>query len=135
MLAHVNGDVTAAWVGGDLLRREIGHTQLTGELVFYDFGQRALEPVHRAGLLHCPCLAVDGMVIAMSMPHPQKPTADGEDQTGHKLGTWGKLLPGWFLLPDETGGLRAHGPAAPEEGLPLPAKSFLDAEGYLARGK
>jgi acyl-[acyl-carrier-protein]-phospholipid O-acyltransferase/long-chain-fatty-acid--[acyl-carrier-protein] ligase len=135
MLAHVHGDLTAAWVGGDLLRSEIGHTQLTGELVFYDFGQRALEPVHRAGLLHCPCLAVDGVVIAMSMPHPQKPTADGEDQTGHKLGTWGKLLPGWFLLPDETGRLRAHGPAAPEEGLPLPAKSFLDAEGYLARGK
>ena len=135
MLDYVDGDVTAAWVGGDMLRSEIGQTQLTGELVFYDFGKHALEPIHRAGLLHCPCLAVDGIVLAMSMPHPLKPTADSGDQTGHKLGTWGKLLPGWFLLPAASGGLRAHGPAAPKEGLPLPAKCFLDAEGYLARGK
>jgi acyl-[acyl-carrier-protein]-phospholipid O-acyltransferase/long-chain-fatty-acid--[acyl-carrier-protein] ligase len=135
MSENFNGDQTASWVGGDQLRTVIGHTQLSGKIAFYDFGHGALEPIHRAGLLHCPCLAVDGVVIAMSMPHPRKPTADGEDQAGHKLGTWGKLLPGWFLLPSDSGGLRAHGPAAPEEGLALPAKCFLDAEGFLARGK
>ncbi len=134
-LDAVNGDISVAWVGGDRLRREFGHTQLSAELVFYDFGQSALNPIFRSGLLHCPCLAVDGIVIAMSMPHPRKPSIDGEEQLGHKLGTWGKLLPGWFLEPAETGGLRAHGPAAPTEGLPLPAKCRLDAEGYLTASR
>ncbi len=134
-LDDVNGDLSMAWVGGDRLRRELGHTQLSAELVFYDFGESALHPVFRAGLLHCPCLAVDGIVIAMSMPHPRKPSPDGEEQSGHKLGTWGKLLPGWFLQPSETGVFRAFGPAAPKEGLALPAKCFLDADGFLSRRK
>jgi acyl-[acyl-carrier-protein]-phospholipid O-acyltransferase/long-chain-fatty-acid--[acyl-carrier-protein] ligase len=132
-LDAVNGDFSAVWVGGDRLRRELGHTQLSTELVFYDFGQRALDPIFRAGLLHCPCLAVDGIVIAMSLPHPRNPTAESEEQTGHKLGTWGKLLPGWYLRSSETGSIRVYGPAAPEEGLVLPAKCFLDAEGFLSR--
>ncbi|MGL4400413.1 MAG: MFS transporter [Luteolibacter sp.] len=131
----VNGDLAGAWVGGDSMRREFAHTQLSVEVVFYDFGESALEPILRAGLLHCPCLAVDGMVIAMSMPHPRKPTDGSEEQTGHKLGTWGKLLPGWFLDSPEGGALRAFGPGAPEHGLVLPAGSFLDAEGFLNPGK
>jgi hypothetical protein len=134
-LDAVNGHESAPWVGGDPLRSEFGHTQLSGEIVFYDFGPRALEPIFRAGLLHCPCLAVDGIVIAMSMPNPPKAADDEDGQTGHKLGTWGKLLPGWFLLPAEGGSWRAHGPAAPADGLPLPPKCFLDAQGFLARGK
>jgi hypothetical protein len=117
------------------LRRELSHTQLSADLVFYDFGQKALDPVFRAGLLHCPCLAVDGMVIAMSLPHPRKPMDGSEEQTGHKLGTWGKLLPGWFLDAPENGPLKAYGPAAPAGGLELPSGCFLDAEGYLSSGK
>ncbi len=130
----VNGDFAGAWVGGDQMRREFAHTQLSAEIVFFDFGGRALEPIYRAGLLHCPCLAVDGMVIAMSMPHPRKP-AGSEEQTGHKLDTWGKLLPGWYLDSSETGKLRAFGPAAPANGLMLPTGCFLDTEGFLNRGK
>ena len=130
---RVNGELAATWVGGDRLREVLGHTQLSGAMVFYDFGQHALEPIYRAGLLHCPCLAVGGMVVAMSMPDPTKPWLESEPQPGHKPGSWGKLLPGWFLLPSENGSLRAHGPAAPENGLALPASSFLDAEGFLTR--
>ena len=130
---RVNGGHEATWVGGDRLREVLGHTQLTGSIIFYDFGRRALEPVYRAGLLHCPCLAVDGMVIAMSMPDPTRPWAESEPQSGHKPGTWGKLLPGWYLLPSENGGLRAHGPAAPQNGLELPAGALLDEEGFLTR--
>jgi acyl-[acyl-carrier-protein]-phospholipid O-acyltransferase/long-chain-fatty-acid--[acyl-carrier-protein] ligase len=131
----VAGDHAASWVGGDALRTVLGHTQIVKEIVFYDFGEKALEPIYRAGLEHCPCLAVEGMVIAMSMPHPPKPMDDSEPQSGHKLGTWGKLLPGWYLLPTEDGNLRVYGPAAPEEGLALPAKCHLDAEGFLASAK
>jgi acyl-[acyl-carrier-protein]-phospholipid O-acyltransferase/long-chain-fatty-acid--[acyl-carrier-protein] ligase len=134
-LDAVNGDLAGAWVGGDRLRRELSHTQLSADLVFYDFGQKALEPIFRAGLLHCPCLAVEGMVIAMSLPHPRKPMDGSEEQTGHKLGTWGKLLPGWFLDASEYGQLRAYGPAAPADGLTLPPGCVLDAEGYLSSGK
>lgn len=131
----VDGDQSGSWVGGDALRTMLGHTQLVGKMVFYDFGQKALEPIYRAGLEHCPCLAVDGLVIAMSMPHPPKPRDDSEPQLGHKLGTWGKLLPGWYLLPAEDGRLRAYGPAAPKEGLVLPLKCYLDPEGFLASAK
>jgi acyl-[acyl-carrier-protein]-phospholipid O-acyltransferase/long-chain-fatty-acid--[acyl-carrier-protein] ligase len=131
----VDGNHAASWVGGDQLRTELGHTQLSAELIFYDFGKRALEPIYRASLLHCPCLAIHGIVIAMSMPDPSNPTPESEKQRGRKLGTWGKLLPGWYLIPSETGGLIAHGPAAPPSGLPLPPKCHLDSEGFLASGK
>lgn len=131
----MDGDRSGSWIGGDRLRSVIGHTQLSGEIVFYDFGSRALEPIFRAGLHHCPCLAVGGVVIAMSMRNPPKAAGGLDEQTGHKLGSWGKLLPGWYLLPSENGGLRAHGPAAPIEGLALPAKCYMDADGFLSRRK
>ena len=127
----MDGTHAASWVGGEKLRKAIGSTQLCQEIDFYDFGPRALEPVYRAGLRHCPCLAVDGMVVAMSMPDPPKGTAGGETQPGHKSGTWGKLLPGWYLLRSDNGNFRAHGPAAPDIGLELPAGCHLDPEGFL----
>jgi acyl-[acyl-carrier-protein]-phospholipid O-acyltransferase/long-chain-fatty-acid--[acyl-carrier-protein] ligase len=116
------------WVGGDHLRETLKAAQTVGDMVFYDFGQCALEPLEMAGLLHLPCLAVDGTVIAMSMPHPPKNDDDDDVQLGHKPGAWGKLLPGWYLT-----GSCVHGPAAPVEGLELPAGSFLDAEGFICR--
>jgi hypothetical protein len=67
----------------------------------------------------------------MSMANPVLPWSDSIPQRGHKLGTWGKLLPGWFLMPGGDGQLRAHGPAAPLEGLALPKGCFIDAEGFL----
>lgn len=129
----VNGELSASWVGGDQLRQVLSSAQLSAEIVFYDFGQDALDPIYCAGVLHCPCLAVEGRVIAMSMANPGLPWSDSIPQRGHKLGTWGKLLPGWFLLPGGDGELRAHGPAAPLEGLALPKGCFLDAEGFLVR--
>jgi acyl-[acyl-carrier-protein]-phospholipid O-acyltransferase / long-chain-fatty-acid--[acyl-carrier-protein] ligase len=116
----------ATWVGGELVREMV-----TGECVFYDFSPQALEPISRPGVQHFPCLAVAGMVISMSMPHPALPQADSEYQPGHKPGTWGKLLPGWYLVTGENGQLHAHGPAAPAEGLALPPLCFLDPEGFL----
>lgn len=123
-----DGDHNAVWVGGDLLRHEINYSQITAtDLVFYDFGAEALKPLERAGLCHCPCLAADGVVVAMSMPHPPPSTAVGlEPQPGRKPQAWGKPLPGWFLS-----GHHAHGPAAPSEGLPLPAGARLDDDGFL----
>lgn len=126
-----NGDESASWVGGDLLRDILQTTQITGRIVFYDFGTNALKPVERTGVSHCPCLAVNGIVVTMSMPHPAESTDNFEPQHGHKPRSWGKLLPGWhFIKRPADGTLRAHGPAAPD-GLPLPVKSEFDAEGFL----
>ena len=128
---HFNGEEDGAWVGGDFLRNHIHTSQITRSIVFYDFGTEALTPVERAGLSHCPCLAVDGVVIAMSMRHPTRHRDDFDPQNGRKLNSWGKLLPGWFLKPSENGRLHAHGPAAPADGLPLPVGCSLDAECFL----
>lgn len=126
-----NGDANATWVGGDVLRAALQTTQITAHIVFYDFGTRPLKPVERAGVCHYACLAVDGLVVTMSMPHPPASSDDFEPQHGHKLRSWGKLLPGWHLKPAPDGTLRAHGPAATADGLPLPAGCRLDAEGFL----
>ena len=127
----VDGNQPGAWVGGESLRRKLESTPLAQQIEFYDFGAEALTPLCRPGLIHCPCLAIDGIVISMSMPDPARPAADSDPQSGRKPGTWGKLLPGWFLLPAGNGHLRAHGPAAVDEGLELPLGTYLDAEGFL----
>ncbi len=135
----VTGEVNASWVGGDVLRAALQAAAVTGpvtgpvtgSLAFYDFGSRALQPVAIAGVSHYPCLAVGGAVVAMSMPSPPGSNDNFEPQHGHKPGSWGKLLPGWYLRAAADGSLVAHGPAAPEGGLPLPAGCVLDAEGFL----
>ena len=125
-------DAAGPWVGGDALRTALASANLDKTLVFYDFGARAVEPLLRPGLLHCPCLAVAGVVVAMSMPDPS-PVPDVKDvQSGGKPGTWGRLLPGWHLARSAAGGLSAHGPAAPAGGLPLPPGCGLDEDGFLA---
>ncbi len=126
------------WVGGGFLRRKLTSHGALRALLFFDFeaADRTDEAVDAVvdvdGLVHLPCLAVDGVVVAMSMPHPCKPKPESEFQPGHKPGAFGMLLPGWICLPDETGRLRAHGPAAANGGLPLPANLRIDDGGFLA---
>lgn len=129
--AHFKGDVDGAWVGGDFLREAIRASQITRSIEFYDFGGSALVPVENTGLRHFPCLAVEGLVIAMSMPHPPTATEDFAAQIGNQPHSWGKLLPGWALRSSETASLHAHGPAATVAGIPLPAACSLDPEGFL----
>ncbi|MEN9974496.1 MAG: hypothetical protein RLZZ282_502 [Verrucomicrobiota bacterium] len=119
------------WVGGDVLRDALLASRFSGALVFYDFGERALDAIERPGLCHCPCLAVAQTVVAMSMPHPLPSQDNFQPQHGHKPHSWGKLLPGWYLKHAPDGTLIAHGPAAPQEGIPLPPGAFLDPEGFL----
>lgn len=126
-----NGEEDGSWVGGDHLRGSIQTSQITGKIHFYDFGTKSMKPVERAGLHHCPCLAVKGTVVTMSMPHPAASTDSFEPQYGRKPRSWGKLLPGWYCRRGADGSLRAYGPAAPAEGLPLPAGSSLDPAGFL----
>jgi hypothetical protein len=100
-------------------------------MIFYDFSTRALDPLVVPGLRHFPCLAIEGVVVAMSMPDPAQVPDLKDIQSGSKPGTWGKLLPGWFTVAAGDGGLLLHGPAAPAEGLPLPADCGVDDEGFV----
>jgi acyl-[acyl-carrier-protein]-phospholipid O-acyltransferase/long-chain-fatty-acid--[acyl-carrier-protein] ligase len=118
------------WAGGDRLRALLETATLTEPVTFYDFSARALEPLQVPHLRHFPGLACSGMVVAMAMPDPAQVPDLKDVQSGSKPGTWGKLLPGWFTLPDAGGGLRLHGPAAPAAGLPLPDTCRVDDEGF-----
>jgi acyl-[acyl-carrier-protein]-phospholipid O-acyltransferase/long-chain-fatty-acid--[acyl-carrier-protein] ligase len=120
---------SSIWIGGrtlrDALRNSNCHT-----LTFHDFSAESTTPLEIPGVLHLPGLAIGGLIIAMSMPNPPHQD-DAPIQLGTKPGTWGKLLPGFHLIADESGKLRVHGPAAPAGGLPLPHGTTLDEEGFL----
>ncbi len=109
------------WTGGEKLRNAIEKARPPQTPVrFFDFSGSALEPLEIKHLTHLPCLAIDGKVIAMSMPHPPR-LNEGLFQSGHKPGTWGKLLPGWYV---------ENGAAFPGN-LQLPEGAALDEEGFL----
>lgn len=111
-----------AWIGGEGLRRCITAPKNPMEPIrFFDFGANALVLFEMEGVIHLPCLAVDGMVVAMSQPHPPLPDARSEFQAGHKAASWGKLLPGWHI---EGGKLFPGGHALPE-GAKLDNACFL----------
>ena len=112
------------WIGGENLRRRIMAPEHSLESIrFFDFGTDALAPFGKDGVIHLPCLAVDGLVIAMSLPNPPMPDARSEFQAGHKPDSWGKLLPGWHI----EGGKLFPG------GIPLPDGAKLDGECFLIR--
>lgn len=114
----------AMWIGGERLRALIAAAESPQEAIrFFDFGADALVPFEKEGVLHLPCLAVDGLVVAMSLPHPPKSDMRGEFQAGHKPSSWGKLLPGWHI----EGGKLFPG------GLTLPEGAQLDSECFLSR--
>ena len=127
-----SGGAAGVWVGGDTLREEIRQTVTSRPITYYDFSRSALSPLERSGLLHLPCLAVEGIVVAVSMANPP-PSGDSqyEPQLGHKPQSWGRLLPGWRLDIRPDGSLHVTGPAAPPQGLPLPDGCRLDETGFL----
>jgi len=98
--------------------------------VFYDFDYEpaTLSPA----ILHCPCYAVEGVVIAMSMPDPPLGVATSNPQAGSRAGSIGLLLPGFFVDASADGRLTIRGPALPEEGHLLPAGAAIDALGFLS---
>jgi acyl-[acyl-carrier-protein]-phospholipid O-acyltransferase / long-chain-fatty-acid--[acyl-carrier-protein] ligase len=112
------------WIGGETLRQQIADTdRLDNPITFHDFGANALLPLGKENLTHLPCYAVGGDVISMSMPHPAKPLATSTFQAGHKPGSWGKILPGFYL----------SGANVFPGNLPLPAGAGLDEEGFLVK--
>jgi acyl-[acyl-carrier-protein]-phospholipid O-acyltransferase/long-chain-fatty-acid--[acyl-carrier-protein] ligase len=129
---HFEANDGLSWVGGDFLREKILASPISPQaFAFYDFGSQALESIDRVNCAHYPCLAIDSVVIAMSMPDP--PPAVGVDpQLGHREHSWGKLLPGWKF--SSIAPPRVFGPAADIAGVALPIGCALDDEGFLIGG-
>lgn len=114
----------SVWIGGENLRRRITAPETPGERIrFFDFGANALVPFGMEGVIHLPSLAVNGLVVAMSLNDPPMPDARSEFQSGHKPDSWGKLLPGWHI---------AGGKLFPS-GHALPDGAKLDGECFLMR--
>ena len=129
---HFEANDGLPWVGGDLLREQILASPISSRaFAFYDFGSQALESIDRVDCTHYPCLAIDGVVIAMSMPDPI-PAAGVDPQDGHREHAWGKLLPGWKF--STSAPPRVFGPAADACGITLPIGCSIDDEGFLIGG-
>ncbi len=95
-LESFSAELTGIWLGGARLRREILQKKPAEGITFYDFSGSSVDVSKEVKRL--PALQLDGYVIAMSMPHPPGTDADGAPlQRGWKDGSFGKILPGWYL--------------------------------------
>lgn len=132
-LSSPSDDGPVRWMGGAALREAIRMATTTGhateERIFFDFSERSWEPMETDGWIHCPCLAIDGIVVAMSMPDPPPPLPGSLPQSGRKPGSVGLLLPG-FAVRRSKGRLHLSGPSLERE-IELPDGWDLDDEGFL----
>jgi acyl-[acyl-carrier-protein]-phospholipid O-acyltransferase/long-chain-fatty-acid--[acyl-carrier-protein] ligase len=118
------------WLGGDALRELIENSPPRDQpTVFFDFSPRAAQALDRPDWIHCPCLAIDGIIVAMSMPDPPLPVSSSQPQCGQKPGTLGILLPGFAVVKNEAA-VQLHGPATPSS-FALPQGYRLDDEGFI----
>ncbi len=114
----------AMWIGAAELRAQIEReNRMDTECSFFDFSQQATEALGVSKITHLPCMALNGQVVSMSMPHPPLPKADSFFQAGHKTGSFGKLLPGWYI---------ENGQIMPLE-TPWPEELEIDSESFVIR--
>ena len=125
------GRASGVWVGGEVLRQRLLAAGDLAGVDFHDFGPACDEDGGRPGLRRLPGLAIEGVVIAMSMPHPDMPSGNSEFQAGHKAGALGALLPGWVGTSMADGRLCVRGPAAPSGGFAMPHGCMVDEEGFV----
>lgn len=130
LLEGLDSSEPGVWVGGAMLRACMEKFQITSELVFHDFSDAATtHPLERAGITHCPALAMNGRVVAMSMPDPCQGDDGFPPQLGRGKYKWGRILPGWAIQGSDNS-LSVCGVAA-LAGLELPAHAATDEDGFL----
>lgn len=132
MHTHANADAEEhSWVGGSALRQSIlAQPTRARSMPFYDFSKEALEPLDHPDFQHFPCLAIEGIIVAMSFPDPPDTGRTTPHQRGSKPGTYGQLLPG-FDFTEADGITTIHGPAVGPKGLVLPAGLSIDGGGFV----
>jgi len=128
---------TRHWIGAARLRAAIANGELAGDekdpIPFFDFSDAADDPLEVPGWIHCPCLAIDRVVVAISMPDPPLPLPGSSLQPGRKKGKLGTLLPGFRIERGEHL-ITLHGPSTPENGIALPPNTRIDSQGFLSVG-
>ena len=130
-VSDVQDTPTRDWIGGSALRHVIKTAKTGDELRhFYDFSPEAVEEMDVHGWLHLPCLALEGVIISMSIPGPMTPDGYFHKQQGTKAGSHGQLLPGFYFTQSENGVI-IHGPAAGEGGIRLPDHLVIDEAGFV----
>lgn len=118
------------WIGGTALREMILRGGSNSGGIFFDFSGAAMDPIEVDGWIHCPCLAIEGVVVAMSMPDPPVPGAGARPQSGRQPGTLGLLLPGFTVSED---GRSVAGPATSGREITLPPGFAVDDHGWVRR--
>ncbi len=108
-----DASVDSIWVGGEALASEIPEATQSKRVFLFD-----TETKNPAAY---PCLALNGMIVSMSMPHPPKPNSHSEFQAGNKDGSFGKLLPGWHI----------EGDTLQPGAIPWPTHLTLDEENFV----
>jgi hypothetical protein len=114
------------WSGGRLARERIGDG--LGRVRLFDFSAGAVDV---DGVF--PCLAVDRIVVAVSLPDPPLPAESRMRQDGSRQGCRGKLLPG-FVVRERDGRIVLEGQSCPGEGIELPQGSEVDGDGFVRVG-
>ena len=111
-----------SFIGGEKLNQQLNQA-----------GVKAAEFYHVGGQIadqgHYPVYGVNGIVVALSMPHPVAITTTNQFQSGWKKGTYGRMLPGFAL--------RNEDEAAELTSIHLPKTStaiihsIIDKEGFI----
>ena len=110
------------WLGSTTLRTQIeSATSPATQIHFHDFSPLAATPLKKQNLLHLPALAIAGEIISMSMENPPLPESSKHPQNGTKPGTYGKVLPGFYV----------ENNAIQPGNHPLPDTLTLDPESFL----
>ncbi len=114
-------------VGGAVARGRLAAA--TAPVLLLDFS--AGGPPLPGVVEHLPCLAVEGVVVALSMPDPPLPFDTSPRQHGVRTGCRGRLLSGFVLATGADGQPLLRGPACPPAGLRLPAGATIDHAGFV----
>lgn len=109
----------SSYIGGEKLNHQLELAGVKSE-EFYDIsGSVASEERY-------PIYGVNGLVVAMSMPHPVAITKTNKFQLGWKEGSYGRLLPGYYVESSE--GLQSiH---LPKSKSPV-TEAMIDKEGFV----
>jgi len=122
---------TKHWLGGNQLRQKIeSGGPPSPPTIFFDFSDQATTSLEVEGWIHCPCLAIDGIIISMSVPDPTQSRPASPHQVGRKPGSHGILLPG-FSYKERDGQIHITGPAAGHTGIPLPKGTRIDEGSFI----
>jgi len=80
----------SSYVGGEKLQQQLKDAEIEAEEFYHVGGVDVSDK-------HYPVYGADGLVVALSMPHPVAITATNQFQSGWKEGSYGRLLPGYAV--------------------------------------